>query len=677
MASTDDLGIDAAAERLARFGLDIDAGGSSISSTPARYVPPHRRPHANNGAVLPSLQPQILLDQPRQRLTEAELPSPSVRYLAVANDAEPATSVTDDEVGTLPPLIVVLGVNKTLARRVSLDYRNCGRPLTRPYLSTFLSYLFSTASAAPSTGTDYDGPLVPRRRIVPVVFSAMRAINMLAFLKALSLAPQDRDIGKHEPYRADPAQGDLFSLVLCREDMNLGDQYYDNIDTVKDLKVVWENLGIEEEDGAKRTVIVYDHNVDAASQPHSRLTLPTFTPTDTSDDCELLATIAQLDTLAHQSNVPAFIRQGGLEELIVDDPLATPPNAELVERGREICRRLGIQVRADFDFNWRRHLPADSAYVDIANEKSTTVPANKASEFPPLIVVFSLDRTLVYRQAAAAEASCDPFKRPYLSCFLSYLFATRGRVLKDPRLTRRAVQTVVFTGTRAHNVLQILKSINLASPGRQSPFGASYHVDSAQGDLVDLALCREDLGLGEDYYRNVDTVKDLRKVWENLGVEDADGAKRTILLNNNLSDAAAQPHSLLRIASFSSQDKQSQTADDALLACIAQIEALRRETNVASFIRSGGLETLGSSTSTASGQRPVTSRMRHANLVQQGKEICRALGIPVHATYDSKWRKHIGLEATEKANPFERADPRLYSQWREETGDEPGNAWDD
>lgn len=187
----------------------------------------------------------------------------------------------------------------------------------------------------------------------------------------------------------------------------------------------------------------------------------------------------------------------------------------------------------------RQMFPPDSTYLNMANERSTTVAANKASKLEPLILAFPLDGTLVCRREVSHEASREPFKRPYLSCFLSYLFASRGRVAGSAELTRRATQIVVFTGTRAHNVLLILKSLNLTLPGRQSPFGQPYRVDSAQGDLVDLALCREDLGLGEDYYNNVDTVKDLRKVWERLGVEVADGVKRTVLVSNSAADAVS------------------------------------------------------------------------------------------------------------------------------------------
>lgn len=47
--------------------------------------------------------------------------------------------------------------------------------------------------------------------------------------------------------------------------MSLGDACFENVDTVKDLRLVWERLGIEKEDGAKRTVLISSQAVDAAS----------------------------------------------------------------------------------------------------------------------------------------------------------------------------------------------------------------------------------------------------------------------------------------------------------------------------------------------------------------------------------------------------------------------------
>lgn len=98
---------------------------------------------------------------------------------------------------------------------------------------------------------------------------------------------------------------------------------------------------------------------------------------------------------------------------------------------------------------------------------------------------------------------------------------------------------------------------------------------------------------------------------------------------------------------FKPEEQPGNSKDDELLAMIAQLGALCHQTNVASFIRSGGLEQAApttldqggsSSASTADGNSPEV----HARLVEQGKKICETLGIPVRATYDPNWRKAIG-----------------------------------
>lgn len=88
---------------------------------------------------------------------------------------------------------------------------------------------------------------------------------------------------------------------------------------------------------------------------------------------------------------------------------------------------------------------------------------------------------------------------------------------------------------------------------------------------------------------------------------------------------------------------------------IAQIDALCRETNVASFIRNGGLGQVAATTSGQGGTSSASTSAgspadAHARLVEQGKKICETLGIPVRAAYDPNWRKAIGRKL-EKAVP--------------------------
>lgn len=98
----------------------------------------------------------------------------------------------------------------------------------------------------------------------------MRAHNVLTVLMSLGIPPPRRQTAFSQPSRVDPEQESPLSLVLSREDLDLGMGYFENVDTVKDLCLVWQTLGIEEEDGAKRTVILTDQAVDAASNSFQR-----------------------------------------------------------------------------------------------------------------------------------------------------------------------------------------------------------------------------------------------------------------------------------------------------------------------------------------------------------------------------------------------------------------------
>lgn len=116
------------------------------------------------------------------------------------------------------------------------------------------------------------------------------------------------------------------------------------------------------------------------AQPHSHLFIPAFVPTGSpEDDTTLLATIAKLEGLAQQTNIPSFIRDGGLRTVAIAPASAAQSRASspdldsaqseastsdsegsllntnslLVEQGKQICQALGIPIRASYDPGWR------------------------------------------------------------------------------------------------------------------------------------------------------------------------------------------------------------------------------------------------------------------------------------------------------------------------------------
>ena len=171
---------------------ESDSPSPSPPPSAAAYVPPHRRnaerkhlpTPANNGPR----QTERGTFQPRRRLSESELPKWNATYLTVADQSSDTLS--------MPPLIVVLVFNTTLNQRRPGDGEEREDPLTRPYLSTFLSYLFHTEKDSSAQ------PLFrPHRPIQTVIYTDP---NILAVLQALQLAPPECKLGFHQPYSVDP-----------------------------------------------------------------------------------------------------------------------------------------------------------------------------------------------------------------------------------------------------------------------------------------------------------------------------------------------------------------------------------------------------------------------------------------------------------------------------------------
>ncbi|BGO95811.1 hypothetical protein NBRC10512_001650 [Rhodotorula toruloides] len=144
---------------------------------------------------------------------------------------------------------------------------------------------------------------------------------------------------------SDPKPKSFINLLLSREDFDLSaSDYNSDIDTIKDLSRVWRKMGISEEEGARRTVLLCDDEGDAVLQPHSHLPIPPFVPSlSLSTDSSLLRTISALELLSHESNVAAFIRSGGLEEV-------------RQEEGRRECEEASVEVRSGFDAEWWRRV---------------------------------------------------------------------------------------------------------------------------------------------------------------------------------------------------------------------------------------------------------------------------------------------------------------------------------
>ncbi|GAA6057160.1 hypothetical protein JCM3770_003995 [Rhodotorula araucariae] len=312
-------------------------------------------------------------------------PSPSAGYLAVASEPPAKLAPAAKTVADPPaPLVVVLSLNNTLLFRAKRTTRGSAMPIVRPYLSTFLEYLCGSHLVAAGSAAG-----VPRA-FKPVVYSAARAHNVLTLLHAVGLVPSDATTGDDGVYRTRAEAGDVLAAVLSRESMGMTDaDYRRDVEAVKDLRKVWSTLELDEDDGAKRTVLLEEEEHAAAAQPHSRLPIVPFflsnpsqtlsrhsvreVPSSAGDDTALLVTIHLLELLRAEANAPAALK--GPHGLIrhAEDAARSAVRArdgrgernsvsekevreELARKGREVCALYGVKVRREWDGDWRKRV---------------------------------------------------------------------------------------------------------------------------------------------------------------------------------------------------------------------------------------------------------------------------------------------------------------------------------
>ncbi|BGP43682.1 hypothetical protein JCM10449v2_007727 [Rhodotorula kratochvilovae] len=383
-------------------------------------------------------------------------------------------------------------------------------------------------------------------------------------------------------------------------------------------------------------------------------------------------------------------------------------------------------------------VPPTESYLAASLLPSTTLAADAPVD--PLVLVMDLNHTLLVRSKRDRMSSRMPVARPYLSTFLSYICA------RAPEDGTARFDPIVYSSARAGNVLSMLAALSLVPPQRAAAFNVgggggaraartpAYDPSPEEGDVLRLVFTREMMGLSNaDYNGDVETVKDLGRVWDLLGfggevearemgkkrdetaevarrkeelaagevgalesgaadeaqqpagdalpdkplrlnkkakarvvqARDERGARRTLLLDDEASKVAQQPYSHLPIAPFlvhpshfpSAPPSPSRAShalsldpalppaqDSALLVAIAQLERARRETNVAAWVRAGGLQQMrvearkALAAPGANGEADVKEEQIDAELARRGEEICAAHGVEVRREWDPEWR---------------------------------------
>ncbi|GAA5870720.1 hypothetical protein JCM8547_005038 [Rhodosporidiobolus lusitaniae] len=283
------------------------------------------------------------------------------------------------------PPVVAHALNYSLVMRRNSGKKEARVPLVRPYLATFLEYVCGVNSTT------------KKPRFVPAIHSSIRKGALLELLTTLDLVPAFQR----------PFEGRMHDFVPNWRGRSLGQRdkgtSFGDAELPKDLSLVWQNLDLAESGnfrgelsiqektildtvGAKRTVLLDDSTVSAALQPHSYLKLDEFVlPEDhpLGKDDRLLITICLLERLRRETNISYVLKNNFVDKVrdeIKSDARAIEGkeltveevDAVLADKGRRVCERFGIEVRRDWDGQWRTKM-LDKEGLDFPEIPATNV----------------------------------------------------------------------------------------------------------------------------------------------------------------------------------------------------------------------------------------------------------------------------------------------------------------
>jgi len=205
----------------------------------------------------------------------------------------------------------------------------------------------------------------------------------------------------------------------------------------------------------------------------------------------------------------------------------------------------------------------DPEYHTIAREPLTSLDNPQR-----LLIILDLNGTLVYRP----NPSRQPTKiehRPYLREFLQYLFTN--------------FSVMVWSSARPQNVQSMTDQV----------------LPRDQASALVARWARDSFGLSpHEYNENVQVYKDLRLVWSKDEIQKQhpqyqDGARwdqrNTVLIDDSLEKAFAQPHNLIDIPEFEGVPKgrgrEAEMEQRVLNELAGYLERVRYQQNVSSFMR--------------------------------------------------------------------------------------------
>ncbi|GAA5951000.1 hypothetical protein JCM10213_003069 [Rhodosporidiobolus nylandii] len=173
---------------------------------------------------------------------------------------------------------------------------------------------------------------------------------------------------------------------------------------------------------------------------------------------------------------------------------------------------------------------------------------------PPLLIL-DLNHTLLCRAKRTSWGSRQPLARPYLATFLEYICSSMPPTSSssspssapsassaaddaDADTENRTKERrprffpIVYSSARSPNVLSMLAALSLIPPARLPPSTSApapaynftpfsdppYEPKESEGDVLRVVFTREMMGLSKrDYDGDVETTKDVARVWEELG----------------------------------------------------------------------------------------------------------------------------------------------------------------
>jgi hypothetical protein len=190
---------------------------------------------------------------------------------------------------------------------------------------------------------------------------------------------------------------------------------------------------------------------------------------------------------------------------------------------------------------------------------------------PPerLLVVLDLNGTLIFRPSRSQPTRL--VSRPFLKPFLRYLFDN--------------FSVIVWSSARPENVKVIVENV----------------LDKDLRSMLLACLARDSFGLSSEHYtQNVQVYKDLNIIWSKEEIQrqipDYEFGKRfgqhnTILIDDSILKASAQPYNLLQIPEFAASEEDMKS--DVLREVAGYLEVLKMQWDVSKFMRKEPFEANG------------------------------------------------------------------------------------